>query len=172
MSTKLRKLTETRKRRQLFPVKKNKNIKNTDPDEFYGLAEPLAEDDVMDVEQFVNQKQRFLASLQLSHEKRCVIEQHTRNQRNCQQWFSERRVRLTASNFGRVCKMRANTSCKNTVYDILYGNVTSKAMEYGKIKEDEARQTFETMTKLKVKSCGLFIDKDIPYLAASPGKYN
>jgi len=28
-------------------------------------------------------------------------------------------------------------------------------MEYGKIKEDEARQTFETMTKLEVKSCGL-----------------
>ncbi|CAI6357384.1 unnamed protein product [Macrosiphum euphorbiae] len=64
--------------------------------------------------------------------------------------------------------MRANTSCKNTVYDILYGNVTSKVMEYGKIKEDEAGQTFETMTKLKVKSCGLFIDKDISYLAASP----
>lgn len=172
MSTKLQKLTETRKRRQLFPIKKNKNIKNTGPDEFYGLAEPLAKDDVMDVEQFVNQKQTFLASLQLSHEQRCAIEENTRNQRNCQQWFSERRVRLTASNFGRVCKMRANTSCKNTVYDILYGNATSKAMEYGKIKEDEARQTFEIMTKLEVKSCGLFIDKDIPYLAASPGKYN
>jgi len=128
--------------------------------------------DVMDVEQFENQKQTFLASLQLSEEQRRIIEENTRNQRNCQQWFSERRARLTASNFGRVCKMRANTSCKNTVYDILYGNVTSRAMEYGKIKEDEARQTFEKITKLEVKSCGLFIDEDIPYLAASPGKYN
>lgn len=125
----------------------------------------------MDVEQFSNQKQRFLASLQLNHEQRRVLEKNTRNQRNCQQWFSERRARLTASNFGRVCKLRASTSCKNTVYDILYGNVTSKAMEYGKIKEDEARHTFETITKLEVQSCGLFIDKDIPYLAASPGKY-
>lgn len=100
------------------------------------------------------------------------IEENTRNQRNCQQWFSERRARLTSSNFGRVCKLRASTSCKNTVYDILYGNVTSKAMEYGKIKENEARQTFETMTRLEVKSCGLFIDIDIPYLAASPGNIN
>ncbi|KAE9523743.1 hypothetical protein AGLY_015803 [Aphis glycines] len=129
--SKFRKLSETRKRRQLFPGKRSKNIKSTGPDELYGLAEPLAESDIMGVE-------------------------------------FERRVRLTASNFGRVCKMRVYTSCKNTVYYILYGNVTSKAMEYGKIKEDEARQTFEIITKLKVESCGLFINKDIPYLAASP----
>lgn len=124
----------------------------------------------MGVEQFSNQKEKFLTSLQLNDEQRHTIEVNTRNQNNCQQWYSERRIRLTASYFGRVCKMRAYTSCKNTVYDILYGNVTSKAMEYGKIKEDEARQTFEIITKLKVESCGLFIDKDIPYLAASPGK--
>jgi len=58
------------------------------------------------------------------------------------------------------------------VYDILYENVSSKSMEYGKIKENEARQTFEIITKLKVESCGLFIDKDISYLAVGTGKYN
>jgi len=85
---------QTRKRRQLFPSKRSKNIKNTGPGELYGLAEPLAKSDIMDVEQFANQKEKFFTSLQLNNEQRHAIEVNTRNQKNCQQWFSERRVRL------------------------------------------------------------------------------
>jgi len=69
----------------------------------------------MDVKLFANQKEKFFASLQLNDEQCRIIEVNTRNQRNCKQWFSERRVRLTTSNFGRVCKMHANTSYKNRV---------------------------------------------------------
>ncbi|KAF0716914.1 YqaJ domain-containing protein, partial [Aphis craccivora] len=43
------------------------------------------------------------------------LEVNTKNLRNCQQWFNERRNRLTASNFGKVCKIKRTTSCKNTI---------------------------------------------------------
>jgi len=45
-------------------------------------------------------------------------------------------------------------------------------MEYRKIMEDMARKKFKTLTNFKVLNCGLFIDKDKPYLAASPGEYD
>lgn len=91
---------------------------------------------------------------------------------NSQTWQVERRISLTASNFGRVCKIRLTTSCKGTVYDLLNGNVTNKAMKYEKMIGDIARKKFETLTNFKVLNCGLFINKDKPYLAASPGKYD
>lgn len=137
-------------------------------DEHYGLAEPLDDNDIS--ENIEGKKMAFIESLSMSNEARSKLERDTINQSNSNTWKFERRIRLTASNFGRVCKMRATTSCKNTVYDILYGNVTTKAMEYGKITEEIAKEKFEKLTNLEVKTCGLFIDKDIPYFAATPGK--
>lgn len=37
--------------------------------------------------------------------------------------------------------------------------------------EHIAKLRFEEMSGLKVKTCGLFIDKEYPYFAASPGLY-
>lgn len=45
LSYKSQKITNNRKRRQLFPTKKSKKNKKTGPDEFYGLAEPLKDND-------------------------------------------------------------------------------------------------------------------------------
>ncbi|XP_025205740.1 uncharacterized protein LOC112602040 [Melanaphis sacchari] len=77
-------------------------------------------------------------------------------------------IRLTASNFGHVCKMRRNTSCKNIVYSMLYLTFNSKSVQYGRDMEDEAIKKFEDKFGYKVKKCGLLIDMQIPYLAASP----
>lgn len=98
------------------------------------------------------------------------MEKETRNQADSQIWHVERRNRITASNFCKICKMRPHTFCKNTVYSLLYGNnIQAKALDYGNSIEQYARNEFETKFGLKVSPAGLYVDSEIPYLAASPG---
>lgn len=86
-------------------------------------------------------------------------------------WYNERKIRLTASRFGQICKMRSNTSCKNVVHNILYASdsLQTKSVQYGREMETLARQKFEQLSKEKVYENGLIIDPEFPFLAASPG---
>jgi len=45
-----------------------------------------------------------------------------------------------------------------------------KSISYGIEMEPHARRQFEELNGLAVRTCGLFIDREFPYLAASPGK--
>jgi len=160
-----------RRRRALFKlsgVYKSKK-KSCGPDENYGLAQPL--NDFLSEEEIKIKKEEFIKSLTLSLAAKKILEYETRNQSDSQTWFTERRNRLTASNFGKICKMRSNTSCKNTVYEILYNNNNTKtnAIDYGKESEDLAIKTLEKIIKKPIQKCGLFVDDHTPYLAATPG---
>lgn len=42
-------------------------------------------------------------------------------------------------------------------------------MEHGKLMEPFAKISFEKLINHKVENCGLFIDEDLPYFAATPG---
>ena len=82
---------------------------------------------------------------------------------------SPSRNRLTSSNFGTVCKMRPNTSCRTKVKNFLYGlPPNSSAIKYGIEMEQRARKDFEKNFLLEVESAGLFVDLEFGYLAASP----
>lgn len=125
----------TKRRRALFPETRKFKKTRTDngPDEDYGLAEPLV--DKISPEMFEEKKNQFLISLKNSNIDE--IESNTRDQTNSEAWYRERRLRLTASRFGQICKMRSTTSCKNTVYNILYASeAQSKSLQYGRDMED------------------------------------
>ncbi|XP_018335510.1 uncharacterized protein LOC108744304 isoform X1 [Agrilus planipennis] len=132
----------------------------------YQLQEQLSEDD-MPLEEFEKAASDFLYDL--SDINRALIEIETRDQANCSTWMFERRKRITASNFGRICKLQSTTNTKKTIESLLYNKFNgNEATKYGKMHEKDAIEVFEMTTNLKVKKSGLFIDKDYPFLGASP----
>ena len=84
-------------------------------------------------------------------------------------WRKERSRRLTASNFGRVAKLRATTSRHNTVLSILYPDDISSlpAIQHGRQSEQSALAQLGDLVGT-VMPCGLFVDIETGYLAASP----
>lgn len=53
----------------------------------------------------LNKKKKFLETLNRSNFSQIEIE--TRGQSDTQNWYQERRSRLTASKYGQICKMRS-----------------------------------------------------------------
>ncbi|KAK5639603.1 hypothetical protein RI129_012095 [Pyrocoelia pectoralis] len=97
------------------------------------------------------------------------IAQDTLGQHRNNRWHEERLKRLTASRFGRICKMKSSTSCANAVKDILYTNFFGNAAtRYGVENEHRAIEAFQAETNEIVSPCGLYIREDFPFLAASP----
>lgn len=161
------------RRRKLFDMgtKRTKSsiTRSYGPDLDYGLAEPL--DNIISNED-LNMKKKVLLE-KLSNVNRTELERITREQAHSQDWLNERKKRLTASNFGEICKMRSNTSCRKKVYGMLYKPHTStKQMTYGVEMEPHARVKFEELSGHSVQLCGLFTDIEFPYLAATPGNYS
>jgi len=60
----------------------------------------------MTTELMIEKKQQFIKNLTLTQKEGEVLELETREESCNQKWYSERRNRLTASNFGKIIKMR------------------------------------------------------------------
>jgi len=68
-----------------------------------------------------------------------------------------------------VCSRRETTSCQNLVKAILYPpRLTNAAVEWGKEKEMMAREQLQVELGIEINDCGIFIDENISYLAATP----
>ena len=126
--------------------------------------------DMTDAQLEVAKKDK-LDSLRVDKTRRDEIEKQTRGQNNSTKWKEERNDRLTASNFGKVCKMLQKTSRAKLVRDLLYkDNYQSKGMLDGIHNESVAAAEYTEKTRKPVTECGLFVDLEKGYLGASPDR--
>ena len=97
------------------------------------------------------------------------LEKETREQSNSFKWREERKWRLTASNFGQICKATESRDlallCK-TLYDPPLLN--NAAVNHGKTYETVALKKFSEVSNRPVHQCGLFVNSDFSFLGGSP----
>jgi len=95
------------------------------PDKDYGdLCNELGCGELPISQEYLEQRQiTILNNLKLSVQEINLLERKTIDQAKSDDWHRERKQRLTASNFGRVCKLRSNTPRINTIKYILYSEV-------------------------------------------------
>lgn len=123
-----------------------------------------------DLEQklFNDLKSEFIKNLNKSEKEYLEIERKTGLQADSIEWRQQRKNLLTSSMFGKICKMRSTTSCSSTVKQILYKDFFSKATAWGQNNEERAKQALESKFGFNISKSGLIINKNWPYLRASP----
>lgn len=143
-----------------------KTIKYGGTDKDYG---PSAEKPDIDKEIFEVLAENHMEKLFSNQRKWQDIERDTVDQSRSDLWHRLHKELITASKFGTICRMQPTTSCTNVVLSIRYPKyVDAAATNYGRENEAKARKMIEEQLNITIKLCGLFIDRDIPYLGASP----
>lgn len=160
-----RKVDQAALRQQRKPKARRSLPISATGDKDYG---PSAQKPDMDTITYEIKVNSFLKTLNKTEQERQQVEEATRSQNQSEAWFEERRIRLTASNFGAVCNRKPYTSCAALVQKILYSSVDCESMKYGRANETTALINLSKELGIEIKPCGLFIDSDKPFLAASP----
>lgn len=68
----------------------------------------------------MKKKVDFLSKLELTSNDIRALERRTVDQSSSDEWRRQRKIRLTALNFGKIAKLRATTFRANTIKYILY----------------------------------------------------
>lgn len=138
------------------------------PDKDYGPESnipPLS----LDGDKYKELEEDFLKKLKKTPDEISQLEKATVGQCGNPVWIQERSVRITASHFGQICKMRPTTPCTNTVKNLLYTKFTgNQATRYGIANEPLAKQALSEHLSIQVENCGLFVDEEHFYLGATP----
>lgn len=163
-----RKAQLNKERRKSCPrARRNLNMgPSAGADKDYG---PNAEKPDIDPESYLLKVKEHMNKLLLEDEQLKALEEATVNQSASLEWIEARRERLTASNFGLICNRRETSSCAPVINKLLYkNNVDCAATRYGNKNEPLALAEIEKQTGLEITKCGLFVDRNLQYLAASP----
>jgi hypothetical protein len=97
------------------------------------------------------------------------IEIETRKQAGSCDWYRHRQGRLTSSNFGKVIHRKAKPT-HSFITDVLnQSSKSSTAMDYGRKHEQDGKNKYlETFPSRHLHECGLVINNEFNFLAASP----
>jgi hypothetical protein len=88
----------------------NKRKLFSGPDDDYGAVEMGCEIIDMPFDEYQNKTELFLKKITLKFEEIVAIERSTIGQQDIDMWQQYRKYRLTASNFGKVSKLRPTIS--------------------------------------------------------------
>ena len=109
--------------------------------------------------------------LVVSTEDSIRIEKETLKQSDSNEWFVQRKKRLTASNFGAVINRRISTYPKSLLSKIISSTKSkfvSESCKWGLDNEELAIEKYQTMMEVKVERCGFIIKPKWPWLGCSP----
>ena len=135
-------------------------------DQDYG---PSAEKPDMEETVYSSECKRHAAILHKWQTTRYKIEMETRDQANSEKWIGYRKKLLTASNFGKVCRLQKKTRRANTLKSIMYPQLENlRSLQYGRENEANALRQMEEELGITILTCGLFIDATVPHLGATP----
>ena len=132
-----------------------------------------------------NDKETFVQQLTISNDELRNIENITRTQSHSQMWKIHRRGLITSTKLCAVNSRQttierdATKSGETLARSIVDGNGLEKysklpvQIEYGRLHENEARREYRklitsTHVNCTISSSGLLVNKDAPFLAASP----
>lgn len=97
------------------------------------------------------------------------IEINTREQSEPSQWYSERKKRLTASNFGKILQRKSTPNDKflSSIFNLK--TISAPSLDYGKNYEKDAKARYlKDFPSRHIHSCGLVVNKEFAFLGASP----
>ena len=159
---------------------KNYEVQKFPPRNVQLLSDSLS----YDSGEFQEKRKKYFASLSVSKFETEMIEISTRGQSENPKWLQARQGRITASLFGRICKMRPTTAPDNVVREIMgykqesqgYRSLLLKPapLQWGSQHESTAKERYVNFMKKKghkrltVMEKGLVIPANLPYLGASP----
>lgn len=124
---------------------------------------------VMITDLSLEHKNFITAHLLLTFDETIQLEQKTVDQSLSDQWYEERKKRITASHFGSVINRRKSIYPKSIIKSILSNKTPfkSEACQWGHDKEKVAISMYEQKFNVNVESCGLIINPKWPWLGAS-----
>ena len=106
---------------------------------------------------------------QISEDRVKYIESSTTGQSKNKIWKQERCKRLTASNFGRICKATNRTNFNNLADSLtVMKDIKTSAILHGRKYESIALAKYESECGRGTRQCGIFVSSSHPYIGASP----
>ncbi|KAH9372268.1 hypothetical protein HPB48_003347 [Haemaphysalis longicornis] len=116
---------------------------------------------------------QILQKVRTTLDSSCTIEQNTRRQARSETWKTERRLRLTSSNFG-VAAARQHWTLKGLQNITASKDISHIApIKHGIANEPLAARRYEEVMQamghnVTVSNCGLLVNPGFPWLGASP----